>query len=58
MPKAMLVSVPAEASKVQVIAAPEPKVAVPISVASKLRVTVRPTSAVSMPFVPPAIVTV
>ena len=59
LPKAMVVSVPPEASKVQVMPDPAPKVVVPISVVSKFKVTVSvavPT--VSIPFVPPAISTV
>ena len=50
----MEVSVPAVESKVQVIAEPEPKVDVPISVVSRLMIKVpAPLSEVSMPFVPP-----
>ena len=53
----IVVSVPAEESKVHVIALPEPKVVVPTSVESKLMVKVPALlSLVSMPLVPPAIV--
>ena len=53
----MVVSVPAEPSKVHVIADPAPKVVVPTSVESKLIVKVPALlSEVSIPLVPPAIV--
>ena len=59
LPKAIEVSVPAVESKVQVIADPEPKVVVPISVVSRLMSKVPlPLSEVSIPFVPPATVRV
>lgn len=45
----------APASNVQVMPEPDPKVLVPISVVSKLRVYVSPESAVSIPLVPPLI---
>ena len=52
-----MVSVPAEESKVHVIAEPAPKVVVPTSVESKLIVKVPALlSEVSMPLVPPAMV--
>ena len=58
-PKVKVVSSPAEASKVHVIAEPLPNVVVPTSVESKLTVRVPlPLSVVSIPFVPPAIVRV
>ena len=56
-PKVIVVSVPADESKVQVIAEPAPKVVVPTSVESKLIVKVPALlSEVSMPLVPPAMV--
>ena len=59
LPKVIVVSVPADPSKVQVIADPEPKVVVPTSVESKLIVRVPALlSLVSIPLVPPAIVLV
>ena len=59
LPKAIVGSVPPDASKVQVIAVPAPKVVVLISVVSRLRVTVSVAlSTVSIPLVPPAMVKV
>lgn len=56
LPKAIVVSTPAEASKVQVTPEPEPNVVVPISVVSRFSVTVSVAPAtVSIPLVPPAI---
>jgi hypothetical protein len=55
-PKAMVVSVPADASKVHVVPEPEPNVVVPISVVSRFKVRVSVADAtVSIPFVPPII---
>ena len=59
LPKAIEVSVPAVESKVQVMALPDPKVEVPISVVSRLTIKVPdPLSEVSIPFVPPEMVLV
>jgi hypothetical protein len=57
LPKAIVGSV-APASYVQVNPDPDPNVVLPISVVSRVRVTVVPDSVVSIPLVPPATVTV
>lgn len=59
LPKAIVVSVPPDASNVQVIPLPDPNVVVPISVVSRLSV-IRSglLVTVSIPFVPPTTLTV